>query len=205
MAVVMGGIWGGVFTPSEAGALGAFAALVIALGRRRLTMRHLLESLRETASSAAMIFAIVIGAMVFGYFLTLTGLPKALADFVGSLAVPPLVILLVIILMYMILGCIMDTLAMTLITIPIIFPLIVSAGYSPILFGVIFVIMGELALITPPIGMNVFVIAGMAKDIPMYTIFRGIAPFIAPMLVCTALVIAFPQLALFLPHTMLAK
>lgn len=205
IAVVLGGIWGGIFTPSEAGALGAFAAMLIALIRRRLTLKSLVDNLSQTATSTAMIFAIVIGAMIFGYFLTLSGVPKALADFVHSMMVPPLVTMVVIIVMYIILGCIMDTLAMTLITIPIIFPLVIGAGYDPILFGVIFVITGEMALITPPIGMNVFVISGMAQDIPMYSIFKGVFPFLIPMLLSIILILIFPQIALFLPQTMMAK
>jgi C4-dicarboxylate transporter DctM subunit len=201
--IVMGGIWGGVFSPTEAGGLGAFAALAIALARRKLTRQNFTEALKETTKTTAMIFLIVIGAMIFGAFMTISGLPAALVSFISGMNLPPTGILVIILLIYVFLGCIMDTLAMTLITLPIIFPLILSLGFDPIWFGILFTINVEMALITPPIGINVFIISGMAKDIPMYTIFRGVLPFLGAMVACTALVIIFPHIALFLPGTMM--
>jgi C4-dicarboxylate transporter DctM subunit len=201
--IVMGGIWGGVFSPTEAGGMGAFAALVIALARRKLTKQNFIEALRETTKTTAMIFVIVIGAMIFGAFMTISGLPAALVTFLGGIELPSIAVLVIILIMYVFLGCIMDTLALTLITLPIIFPLILSLDFDPIWFGILFTINVEMALVTPPIGINVFIISGMAKDIPMYTIFRGVLPFIGAMVVCTALIIAFPQIALFLPGTMI--
>jgi C4-dicarboxylate transporter DctM subunit len=201
--IVMGGIWGGVFSPTEAGGMGAFAALVIALARKRLTISNFLDALKETTKTTAMIFVIVIGAMIFANFMTISGLPAALVSFLGDINIPPLGILILILIIYIFLGCIMDTLALTLITLPIIFPLIISLNFDPVWFGILFTINVEMALITPPIGINVFIISGMAKEIPMYTIFRGVVPFIGAMVVCTALVIAFPQIALFLPGTMI--
>jgi C4-dicarboxylate transporter DctM subunit len=124
-------------------------------------------------------------------------------SFLGDMNIPPIGILVLILVIYVFLGCIMDTLALTLITLPIIFPLIISLNFDPVWFGILFTINVEMALITPPIGINVFIISGMAKDIPMYTIFRGVIPFLAAMVVCTAMVIAFPQVALFLPNTMI--
>jgi len=150
-----------------------------------------------------MIFVIVIGAMIFGAFMTISGLPAALVTFLGGIEMPPTAVLVLILIVYVFLGCIMDTLALTLITLPIIFPLILSLGFDPIWFGILFTINVEMALVTPPIGINVFIISGMAKDIPMYTIFRGVLPFIGAMAVCTGLIIAFPQIALFLPGTMM--
>jgi tripartite ATP-independent transporter DctM subunit len=202
-AIVMGGIWGGVFSPTEAGGMGAFAALVIAAARRKLNKRNFIEALKDTTKTTAMIFVIVIGAMIFGAFMTISGLPAALVTFLGGIQLPSTVILVIILIVYVFLGCIMDTLALTLITLPIIFPLILSLGFDPIWFGILFTINVEMALVTPPIGINVFIISGMAKDIPMYTIFRGVLPFIGAMAVCTGLIIAFPQIALFLPGTMI--
>lgn len=201
-AVVMGGIWGGVFSPTEAGGIGAFAALIIALARRKLTKQNFIEALKDTTKTTAMIFVIVIGAMIFGAFITISGLPVALVTFLGGIEMPSTAVLVIILIVYVFLGCIMDTLAITLITLPIIFPLILSLGFDPIWFGILYTINVEMALVTPPIGINVFIISGMAKDIPMYTIFRGVLPFLVAMVVCTALVIAFPQIALFLPGTM---
>jgi len=202
-AIVMGGIWGGVFSPTEAGGMGAFAALVIAVARRKLTKQNFIEALKDTTKTTAMIFVIIIGAMIFGAFITISGLPAALVTLLGGIELPPIAVLVIILIVYVFLGCIMDTLALTLITLPIIFPLILSLGFDPIWFGILFIINIEMALITPPIGINVFIISGMAKDIPMYTIFRGVLPFLVAMAVCTALVIAFPQIALFLPGTMI--
>jgi C4-dicarboxylate transporter DctM subunit len=202
-AIVMGGIWGGVFSPTEAGGMGAFAALVIAAARRKLTKQNFIEALKDTTKTTAMIFVIVIGAMIFGAFMTISGLPAALVTFLGGIELPSVVILVIILIVYVFLGCIMDTLALTLITLPIIFPLILSLGFDPIWFGILFTINVEMALVTPPIGINVFIISGMAKGIPMYTIFRGVLPFIGAMAVCTGLIIAFPQIALFLPGTMI--
>jgi C4-dicarboxylate transporter DctM subunit len=201
--IVMGGIWGGVFSPTEAGGLGAFAALVIALARRKLTRHNFVDALKETTKTTAMIFVIVIGAMLFGAFMTISGLPAALVSFIGGINLPPIGVLVIMLIIYVFLGCIMDSMALTLITLPIIFPLILSLGFDPIWFGVLFTINIEMALITPPIGINVFIISGMAKDIPMYTIFKGVLPFLVAMVVCTALVIAFPNIALFLPGTMI--
>jgi C4-dicarboxylate transporter DctM subunit len=202
-AIVMGGIWGGVFSPTEAGGMGAFAALIIALARRKLTKQNFITALKDTTKTTAMIFVIVIGAMIFGAFMTISGLPAALVNFLGDVNIPPLGILVLILVIYVFLGCIMDTLALTLITLPIIFPLIISLNFDPVWFGILYTINVEMALVTPPIGINVFIISGMAKDIPMYTIFRGVLPFLVAMVVCTALVIAFPQIALFLPGTMI--
>lgn len=202
-AIVMGGIWGGVFSPSEAGGLGAFAALVIALGRRKLTRHNFIEAVRDTTKTTAMIFVIVIGAMLFGAFMTISGLPAALVTFIGGIQLPPIAVLVIILIIYVFLGCIMDTLALTLITLPIIFPLVLNLGFNPVWFGILFTLNVEMALITPPIGINVFIISGIARDIPMYTIFKGVLPFLGAMAVCTALVIAFPQIALFLPSTMI--
>jgi tripartite ATP-independent transporter DctM subunit len=199
---VMGGIYGGLFTPTEAAAIGALGSFFFVLGRRENARRNIFESLRESGRVTAMIFAIIIGAMIFNQFLAVTRLPFELADWVGGLPLPRHGILVVILLIYVFLGMVMDTLAMILLTVPIVFPLVETLGFDLIWFGVIVVIMMEQALITPPIGMNVFVLAGVAKDVPMYTVFRGIVPFLIAMLVGLAIIIAFPQIATFLPNAM---
>jgi tripartite ATP-independent transporter DctM subunit len=199
--LVIGGIWSGIFTPTEAAAIGAFAAFILTLIKRRLTKEVVIESLRGTAKTTGMIFFLIVGAMIFNYFVALTRLPMVLADFVSTLPLTRYGVLVVIIFIYIILGCIMDTLAMLLLTLPIIFPTIVALGFDPIWFGVIITLLVEIALITPPIGMNVYVIGGIAPDVPLSDIFRGIAPFSLALLICLILLIIFPQIALFLPGT----
>lgn len=200
--MVMGGIWGGVFTPGEAGGIGALGAFFIALGKKRLTKGNVLQSLGSTARTTAMIFTIMIGAMIFNRFLAVTKLPFMLSDFVSGLALPTTAILISILFLYLILGCIMDPLAMVVLTLPILLPTLASLGFDLIWFGVLMTVMTEMALITPPIGVTVFVISGMAPDVPMYTIFRGIIPFVITMMVCVAILVAFPQISLFLPSVM---
>lgn len=202
--LVMGGIWGGIFTPTEAAAVGAFVAFLLVFGRRQLTRQNLIASLMGTIRTTGMCFGIVIGAMIFGYFMAVARIPMELASFVAGLPVPPLGILVGVLLVYLVLGCLMDSLAMILLTMPIFIPVISALGFDLIWFGVILTLMCEMAIITPPIGINVFVISGMAKDIPMYTIFRGVLPFVVTMAVCVAILIAFPQISLFLPNTMMA-
>lgn len=200
--IILGGIWGGVFTATEAGGAGAIVALIIALIKRTLTWKGLAGALGDTVKTSAMIFAMIIGAMIFGYFLTHSGLTEAIVNLVGGLKLPGLGILIVVLLVYVFLGCLMDTMALTLLTLPIVYPLMMAIGIDPILFGCLFVINIEMALITPPIGVNVFVLSGMVREVPMYTVFRGIIPFLLMMVLCIALVIAFPQLALFIPDHM---
>jgi len=158
--------------------------------------------MNETMRSTAMIFVIVIGAMIFGYFLAISRLPYELARFVGELPVSSHVILIGILIVYLFLGCIMDTLAMVILTVPIFYPVIVKLGFDPIWFGVIMVLVSEMGVITPPVGLNVYVIHGVAKDVPLFTIFKGIAPFLLMMIICIIFVIIFPQIALFLPNLM---
>jgi C4-dicarboxylate transporter, DctM subunit len=198
-ALVMGGIWTGIFTVTEAAAIGAIGALILALGNKGLRLRDLGPSLKQTAQSTAMVFAIIIGAMIFGYFLSVTKLPMDLANWISGLPLSRYFILSIIIFTYVLLGCVMDSLAMILLTIPIFMPVISALGFNLIWFGVMVVMVVEMGVITPPVGMNVYVIAGIAKDIPLEVIFRGIFPFMASDIVCTTILIAFPQLALFLP------
>lgn len=198
--VVMGGIYSGIFTVNEAAGIGVFVAFLIALVRRRLTRANIVASLMNSLRATGMIFVLIIGAMLFNYFLALSGVTTALADFITRLPVPPIGILIGILILYLILGCLMDAFAMLLILVPVVYPVVVGLGFDPIWFGTITVIMVETGLITPPIGLNVFIISGMARDVPMTSIYRGITPFIIAALICVAIVVAFPQIALLIPY-----
>ena len=196
--LVMGGLYLGVFSPTEAAGIGAFGAFAFALLRRRLTFRKFSECLLSTMRITGMIFLIIVGTMIFGYFLALTNVPAKISGFVGSLEVSRIWILLGILFLFVILGCLMDIVAMVLLTMPFIFPIINSLGYDPIWFGVVMVLIMEMGMITPPVGLNVYVISGMEKDVPMYTIFRGIVPFLLAIVVMIAILILFPGVALVL-------
>jgi len=202
-ALVMGGIFVGLFTPTEGGAAGAAGAIVLALIRRQLTWRGFLDSLEDTTRTTAMVFLIIAGATVFGRFMAITRVPSELGAWVGGLPFPPYVIMGFIILGYLIGGCFMDSLALVTLTIPVLFPVIRTLGFDPIWFGVIIVLVAEMGVITPPVGINVYVIKGVAPDVPLETIFKGIFPFLGAILVCIAILIAFPQVALFLPSFMM--
>lgn len=201
--IVLGGIWTGIMTAMEAAGVGALATFIIGLALRKFTLQNITSSLKATIKTSAMMFLVLIGAMIFNYFIVMSGIPNQLAAFVGNLNLFPLAVLVCIIIVYFFLGMLMDTMAMTVLTLPIFLPLLSSLGFDLIWFGIIFVIMGEMALVTPPIGMNVFVISGMVKEVPMYTIFRGIFPFVTAMAVCLIIIISFPQIALFLPESMI--
>jgi len=200
--LVIGGLYGGVFTSTEAGAIGASGALIIGLAKRRLSYRSIRDSILETGSLSAMIFIIIIGAVIFSTFLTASTIPAKLAASVARLSVAPIYILLAILLFYIILGTFMDITSGLLLTLPVTFPLIIKLGYDPIWFGVISVLILEIGLITPPVGLNVFVMKGVAPDVPIITIYRGIIPFFLAMLVCLALLILIPEIATFLPSVM---
>jgi tripartite ATP-independent transporter DctM subunit len=202
-AIVMGGLWGGIFTPAEAGGVGAFGALVIGLAKRRLTWQALNQTMLDTVRTITFAFFIIIGAMIFSCFLAMSRLPFALSHFVSTLPIPPMGILVSVLMTYLILGAIMEEFSMTVLTLPIFVPILRGLGFDMVWFGVLFVLMAEMACITPPIGVSVFVIYGVAKDVPLYTVFRGILPFLVPIIVCLIIVIAFPQIALFAPSTMM--
>jgi C4-dicarboxylate transporter DctM subunit len=201
-AFVLAGIIVGWFTPTEAGAVGAFGAIVFASLRKRLNWTKMKTAIVDTLKTTGMIYGILIGAFIFNYFLAPTNIPYVIAEFVGGLPLPPLAILGMVLVVFFFLGMFLDVAAMTVLTIPIFFPLIVSLGFNPIWFGIIFVRMAEIAMITPPIGMNVYVIAGIAPDIPMQTIFKGIIPFLVADFLEVALLIFVPALSLFLPGLM---
>jgi len=200
--LVIGGIYFGFFSPTEAAGVGSCGACIFALMRKRLSWRNFQESLTSSIKTTAMIFAIFLGAMILGYFFAVTRLPFELASFIGGLPVNRYAILILILIVYLFLGCIMDSLAMILLTVPIFYPLIKTLGFDPIWFGIIVVRAMEIGMITPPVGMNVFIIKGIAKDVPMYTIFRGAVPFLIADLCHVTLLILVPQLATFLPGLM---
>jgi tripartite ATP-independent transporter DctM subunit len=200
--IVMGGIYFGVFTPTEAAGVGAFGAFLFALFKGKLNRETLIKSLLETGKTTALIFLIIIGANIFSTFLGLARLPMLLADFIAGLALPKTLILIGIILIYIVLGCVMDCYAIMILTVPIIFPVIEALQFDPIWFGVLMVVVLEVGLITPPVGLNVFVLKSAAPDVPLTVIFRGIIPFLFAALVAIALLIAFPDIALVLPSYM---
>jgi tripartite ATP-independent transporter DctM subunit len=199
--LVLGGIYGGIFTPTEAGAIGAFGAFVIVVITGQLTRQVFLDILKEAGWTSAMIFLIIIGAFIFMKFLGISKLPFALVEIIEQLQVSKYVIFAGIILLYIILGMFLEVYSAVTFTIPIIYPVIIALGFDPIWFGVIFVLVIEMGLITPPVGMNAFILGGMT-GIPLHTIFRGIVPFLLAMLVCIFLLTIFPEIALFLVRTM---
>ena len=200
--LVMVGIYTGIFTPTEAASVGAFGAFLLAVIRRRLSRQNFVAAITESVVITGMAFAILIGAWLFGYFLSITRIPMELAALVAGLPVPNLVIMGAILLILLVLGCFMDSMSVVILTMPIFFPVVIALGFDPIWFGIMVVLLVEMGLITPPVGPNVFIIAGVAKDIPMYTIFRGIVPFLMADIVCAVILVAFPAIALFLPMTM---
>jgi tripartite ATP-independent transporter DctM subunit len=205
MVGTIGGIYAGMFTPMEAAAVGAVITLGIAIGRRSLGRAAAAGVLTETARTTAMIYLILIGAHVFGPFLARTGLPGALSDWMIGLGLGPYGTLAIILVALIILGCFLEGFAMLVLTLPILFPTVVALGFDPIWFGVVMVIVLEMGLITPPVGVNVFVVKSIARDVPLGTMFRGVLPFWGAMMVCVLLLIAVPQIATILPQTMFAR
>ena len=197
--VVIGGIYMGLFSPTEAAAVGAFGAVVLAWARKALTKSVLRDCFRETAEITGMIFLILIGSAVFNYFIETAGLPQLLIGQVEALGLPPLAVMLLIMVFYIVLGCFMDALSMILLTVPFVVPLVAAQGFDLIWFGIIIVTVAELGLITPPVGMNLFVIKGVSADLKMETIVKGVLPFLAADVVRLGLLIAFPALVLWLP------
>jgi C4-dicarboxylate transporter DctM subunit len=196
---VIGGLYGGLFTPTEAGGMGAGGAFIIGVLRRRLSPADILNSLLQATRTAAAVFTVLIGALLFGYFLTITGTPQKVTEFMTGLGLGRYGVLALILLMYLILGCLMDAMAMIILTVPIVFPVITALGFDPIWFGVIIVMTVELGLIHPPVGMNVFVIKSVVGELKFATIFRGVAPFIVTDLIRLAILVAFPVIATWLP------
>ncbi|MFC1901626.1 TRAP transporter large permease [Chloroflexota bacterium] len=202
IALVLGGLFVGWFTPTEAGAVGAFGAIAFSMVRKRLSWQRFKAASLETAKTSGMIYAMLIGAMTMNYFLAVSRIPTELAGFVSGLPLTPLGVMAIIMVVYFVLGCFISSLAIILLTIPIFLPLVLHLGFDPIWFGIMITLMGEIAKITPPVGINVYAIAGVAKDVPMETIFKGIMPFVVVDMFRAALLLFVPQLALFLPGLM---
>jgi tripartite ATP-independent transporter DctM subunit len=201
IGIVLGGIYTGFATPTEAAGIGALGALLMALPRMR--RGDLKAALRETARTTAMIFAIVIGVLIFVRFLAFTGMPGALVDTVIGLDVNPYLILIAILALYLVLGMFLDGIGMLLLTIPIVLPAVTALGFDPIFFGVLVVRMIEIGLITPPVGLNAYVLKGVAPEVPLGSIFRGCGWFVVVDLVNVAILMLFPAIILFIPGTML--
>jgi len=200
--LAMGGIYLGVFTPTEAGAVGAFGALIISAVTGRFSRKSFIQSLDQAARTTAMIFLIVIGATVFGYFLAVTKIPFGLSAFIAGLGVSRYVVMALILFLLLIMGFFIEGMAILVLTMPIFYPLVIDLGFNGIWFGVIMVVMLNIGLVTPPVGVNVYITAGVAKDVPLMTIFRGVTPLWIAMIVCAALLVVFPQIATFLPSLM---
>lgn len=200
--LVIGGIYFGLFTPTEGAAVGAFGALLVGLVKRQMSRYKFAESLLETGKITAMTIFILMCATVYSRLLTISGVPVEVANFVKGLHQSQIVVISVILVVYLILGCFLNSLPMIIISVPIFLPIVLAVGYDAIWFGVIGILVSEMGLITPPVGTNVFIIHGVAKDVPMYTIFRGAMPFLVCEVVCVYILIFFPQIATWLPSTM---
>ncbi|HSH70217.1 MAG TPA: TRAP transporter large permease [Deferrisomatales bacterium] len=197
--LAIGGLFLGWFSPTQAGAIGAGGALLIGLVRRQLTWQSFLSTGKEALQTGCMVLFIIAGAVVFGHFLAISNLPFVLADWVGNLPISPMAVMVVIVLIYFMGGFFMDSMALIVVTVPIFYPIVQRLGFDPIWFGVLIVLTGEMGVITPPVGVNVFVIKGIAPDVPLHHIFKGIMPFLVSLILLTILIMAFPQIATYLP------
>jgi C4-dicarboxylate transporter, DctM subunit len=200
LLLILGGLIIGWFTPTEAGAVGACGAIVLSLLRRQLTWQGFKESVIDTMRNTGMIFIVVTGALVFNTFFAVTTIPMELAGWISTLPLPPVFIMLVIFLMYTLLGTFLDELAMILLTLPVFFPVVTKLGFDPIWFGVIIVLVVEMGMISPPVGITMFIVKGIAPDVPIETIFRGVLPFTLAVAAVMLLLLVFPQIALILPR-----
>lgn len=208
--LVIGGLYGVLdvwpffitFSPTEAAGMGAAGAFLIALSRRALSFSSTMEVLIETVQTAATLFAVLIGAWIFSNFVNLAGLPEALSNFVLSQGLSPTLVIVLILLVYVLLGCVFESLSMLLLTVPIFFPVVTSLGFDPVWFGIVVVVVTEISLITPPVGLNVFVLKGVVKDVPTSIIFRGVTPFWLVDILRLLIIVIFPWLVLFLPNSM---
>ncbi|MBE9573757.1 MAG: TRAP transporter large permease [Proteobacteria bacterium] len=204
--IVMGGLFIGLFTPTEAAAVGAFGMLLVSLMRRQLTRQGFVNALYETLATSCMVMLLIAGATVFGKFLAVTRIPFDIATWVGGLDLPPYLVMAVIVLIYFIGGCFMDALAFVTLTVAIFFPVVMALGYDPIWFGIIIVMVTEMGVITPPVGINVYVVFGVARrvigEVPLESIFKGIFPFLLAVIAGVIILMIFPQIILYLPNLM---
>jgi len=200
--VVLGGIYSGFFTPTEAGAVGIFGVIVLGLLNRRLKRTGLVSSLHETARLVGKIFILVTGAIIFSRFITVTEIPLHLAEAIGNLKVSPYLILCIVLAFYILIGFIMDIMSIILLAAPILHPVLVGLGFDPVWLAAITMITVLMGHISPPVGIVVYGLSGYVNDVPVFTIFRGALPFIVAMLVCLILLVIFPQIALLIPRLM---
>lgn len=198
--LAIGGLFLGWFSPTQAGAIGAGGALVIGLARRQLSWQTFIEACREGLRTSCMVIFIITGAIIFGHFMAVSRIPFILAEWLGGLPIHPMAVMGVIVFIYFIGGFFMDAMGLIVVTIPIFFPIVMKLGFDPIWFGVIIVLVSEMGVITPPVGVNVFVIKGIAPDVPLETIFKGIFPFLAALIIFTIILMVFPQIATYLPN-----
>ncbi len=201
--LVIGGLYAGWFTPTEAGAAGSFGALLIGLARRKLAKKGITSAITETIRISAMVVLLITGAVIFGRFLTVTRIPFVLAEWAAALNVPREVILLVVLLIYLVGGCLVDALGFLVVTIPIFFPLAGALGYDPVWFTIVITLVTTMGAVTPPVGVNVYIVSSMSPDIPIGTIFRGVSVFLIAYVICIILLFIFPDMALYLPRTLL--
>jgi tripartite ATP-independent transporter DctM subunit len=202
IVVVMGGIYSGIFTVNEGAAIGLVLTLAFAIFRRTLDRDGFRKTLREQAGSIALLYLILLGANIFGYFMTLSHMPSEIVVWVRELGVQPIAVILILIALYIALGCVFDALAAMVLTLPFVAPLVAELGYDLVWWGIVNVMVIEIGMITPPVGINVFVMHGIRKDIPLGTIFRGITPFLIANLIALGLVVSFPELATWLPSVL---
>jgi tripartite ATP-independent transporter DctM subunit len=202
VVIVLGGIYGGVFTATEGAGIGAFGAFVFALARRTLTWRVLFEVLVDSARTTAMLFAILIAANMFANFVNMTTMPFELKDWILHLGLPPLAIVGAMMAIYILLGAIMEELAMVLLTLPLFFPIVVGLGFDPLWFGVLIVLVVQIGLISPPVGLNLFVLNALLRDVPLTRIYRGVWPFVVALIVALVVVLEVAPLATWLPGFM---
>jgi C4-dicarboxylate transporter DctM subunit len=198
-ALTMGGLFAGWFSPTQAGAIGGAGALIIGMARRELTWKGFVESSKDGLRISCMILLLVAGATVFGHFIAVTQIPASLAVWASSLPVPPWVIIAMLYIFWFALGCFVDAMALIVLLVPIFYPLVIDLGFDPIWFGVVITVFSMIAVVTPPVGVNAYVVKGLFKEIQLETIFKGILPYLIPFTIATALLIAFPQIATFLP------
>jgi len=200
--VSIGGIYAGIFTATEGAGIGAFGAFVFALARRALTWQVLREVLIDSARTTSMLFMILIGALVFANYINFTSLPYDLTQFVEQFRVHPVMVVVAICAIYVILGTAMEELSMVLLTVPIFFPIVIQLGFDPVWFGILIVVIVEIGLISPPVGMNLFVLSSLLPEVPTPTLFRGVIPFVVADIVRLAILIAFPAISLWLPSVL---
>ncbi len=200
--IVMGGIYAGIFTPTEAAGIGATGAFLFTLFRKKLTLEILKKVLVDSASTTAMIFFLLIGSMIFANFVNVVGMPDALAEFVLGWDVSPFVVVLILMLVYIVLGCILESMSMIVLTVPVFYPMMQALGFDLIWFGIVVVVVTEISLITPPVGLNVFVLKAVLPDVKVSTIFKGVTPFWIADIIRLTLIVMFPAISLFLVSLM---